>query len=286
MIVPATVRRAIFVLAFAANCAIAFRTRAHGDLHERIAAISAQILTNQASPELWLQRADLHRQHSEFDAAQTDLDHAAQLKPGWAGAALQQARISFDRENFSDCERAATGCLTLEPGNADALVLRGRSLVQLKQFARAIADYDAVLTRTNSARPLPDLFLERARAQAALGKFDDAVHGLDDAMRQLGETPSFALPAIEYERQRGAFEAALARLERAGKFFDRESFLALRGEVLLQAGRRAEAAENFSTALATLENFSSERRAQLPALEARLRAGLKQATVAALQPGP
>ena len=288
MIVPATVRRAIFVLAFAANCAIAFRTQAHGDLHERITAISAQILTNPSSPDLWLQRADLHRQHAEFDAAQTDLDHAAQLKPGWASAELQQARIAFDRENFPGAVRAAGDCLMLDPTNADARVLRARSLVRLQQPARAIADYDAVLTRTNSARPLPDLFLERARAQAALEKFDDALHGLDDAMRQLGDTPSFALPAIEYERQRGAFGAALARLERAEKFFDRESFLALRGEILLQAGRRADAAKYFSAALAALEKFSTERRA-LPAvvdLEARLRANLKQATVSPPQPDP
>ncbi|MDD5140017.1 MAG: tetratricopeptide repeat protein [Verrucomicrobiales bacterium] len=286
MIVPPTVRRVIFVLAFAANCAIAFRTQAHGDLHERIAAITAQILTNSSNPELWLQRADLHRQHGEFDAAQTDLDQAVRLKPGWANAALQQVRISFDRQNFPDAVRAAGDCLKLDPANADALVLRARSFVRLNEPSRAIADYDAVLNRTNSARPLPDLFLERARAQAALGKFGDAVHGLDDAMRRLGDTPSFAVPAIEYERQRGAFEAALARLERADKFFDRESFLALRGEILLQAGRPADAENDFQTALARLEQFPAGRRAQSSALEARLRAGLKQAMVSAPHPHP
>ena len=288
MSLPSTVRRALFVLAFVASCVGASRVQAHGDVHERIIALTAQLRTNSANPELWLQRADLHRQHGDFDAAQTDLDRAVQLKPKWAGAELQQARIAFDREKFPTAVRAAGDCLTLEPANADALVLRARSLVHLEQWSPAIADYDAVLNRTNAARLLPDLFLERARAQAALGKFDDAVRGLDDAMRQLGETPSFALPAIEYERQRGAFAAALARLERAGKFFDRENFLALHGEILLQAGRPAEAANDFSAALAALEKFSRARRA-LPAvvdLEARLRAGLKQAKVLPSHPNP
>lgn len=286
MIVPPTVRRALTVLFFAGSTILAFRVQAHGDLHERINSLTAQILTNSTNPELWLQRADLHRQHAEFAAAQTDLDRAMQLKPGWASAALQQARIAFDREDFPGCEQAATSCLQLEPGNARALVLRARSLVQLKQLARAIADYDAVLTRTNSARPLPDWFVERAQAQAALGKLADAVHGLDDALRELGETPSFALPAIEYERQRGAFAAALARLERAENFFDRESFLALRGEIFLQAGRCADAAKDFSAALVAVENFPSARRAQSAALAARLRAGLKQTTVPPSQPHP
>ncbi|MFM2081412.1 MAG: hypothetical protein RL380_103 [Verrucomicrobiota bacterium] len=214
---------------------LASRSFAHGDLHERIAAVTAQLLTNSTNPELWLQRADLNRQHGEFAAAQTDLDKATQLKPGWPAAQLQQARLAFDTGQFSDGIRAATACLKLEPTNADALVLRARSHAQLKNFARAIADYDAVLNRTNAAAPLPDLFLERARAQAALGKFDDALHGLDDAMRQLGETPSFALPAIEYERQRKTFAAALERLERAKSFFSAEAYAKLRAEIQKQA---------------------------------------------------
>lgn len=280
LIMTSTIRPAVLVLILVAGHAL--RVHAHGDLHERIAALTALIHTNQTDPQLWLQRADLHRQHAEFAAAQADLNRAAQLRPGWANAALQQARIAFDCEQFPEAVRAAGACLTLDPANADAHVLRARSLVRLHEPARAVADYDAVLTRTNSARPLPDLFVERAQAQAALGKFEAAVHGLDDAMRQLGDTPSFAVPAIEYEQQRGAFAAALARLERAEKFIDRESFLAWHGEILLQAGRRADAEKDFSTALATLEKFSGERRAQpaVAALETRLRAGLKQATVA------
>jgi tetratricopeptide (TPR) repeat protein len=211
---------------------------AHGDLHERIAAVTAQIQTNPASPGLWLQRADLHRQHGEFAAAKNDLDHAAQLKPGWPAAHLQRARISFDTEKFSDCELAATACLNLEPTNADALVLRARSLVQLKEFTRAAADYDAVLDATNSAAPLPDLYLERARAHAAVENWDAAIHGLDAGMKRIGATPSLALPAIEFERQRGAFDTALERLDRAKGFFNDGSYTRLRGEILKQAGRQ------------------------------------------------
>jgi len=286
--VPPAVRRAVCLLMFVASSTVAFHVHAHGDLHERIAALTAQLHTNAANPELWLQRADLHRQHGDFDAAQTDLDRAVQLKPGWASAALQQARLAFDRQDFPATVQASGDCLRLDPASAAARVLRARALAHLEQWSPAIADYDAVLSRTNAARPLPDLFLERARAQAALGKLDAAVRGLDDAVQQLGDTPSFALPAIEYERQRGAYAAALARLERAGKFFDRENFLALRGEILLQAGRSAAAAKDFSTALAALEQLPTERRA-LPAaadMEARLRAGMKQATISPSQPSP
>lgn len=277
---------AVRSLACLASLSFALHAHAHGDLHERIAALTAQLATNQNSAELWLQRADLRRQHTEFWAAQTDLDRAAQLKPRWSSVALQQTRLAYDCEIFPAAEAAASKCLQLDPENADAHILRARSLVHLQQPERALADYDAVLNRTNAAAPLPDLFLERARAQAEIKNFAAAVAGLDDAMRQFGETPSFALPAIEYERQRGTFTNALTRLERAEKFFDHESFLALRGEIKLQAGRTAEAAKDFSAALAALENFPAARRPQSAALEQRLRAGLAQATVSTISDRP
>lgn len=271
---------------------------AHGDLHGRIVAMTSELATNQNDAVLWLQRADLRRQHGEFLEAQNDLDHAAQLHPNWSAVDLQRARLAFDCEKFPDAIRAAGACLLRDTNNTDARVLRARSLVTLAQrdeletsnatarttnLTKAVADYDAVLNQTNSAAPLPDLFLERAQAQAELKNFSAAVRGLDDAIKKFGETPSFVLPAIEYERQQGAFTNALQRLERAQKFFDHESFLALRGEIQLQAGNLREAKSDFASALAALETFSPARRTQSVALEARLRNGLKQATVSPIQ---
>jgi tetratricopeptide (TPR) repeat protein len=124
----------------------------------------------------------------------------------------------------------------MEPSNADALVLRARAQVQLGEPARAIADYDAALNATNAAAELPDLYLERARALAGMKRWEDAIRGLDAGMKRLGATPSLAFPAIEYERQRGAFDAALTRLESAKGFFSAASYGRLRTEILKQKG--------------------------------------------------
>ncbi|MEI6808090.1 MAG: tetratricopeptide repeat protein [bacterium] len=228
------VGQVIILMVFIAGSAVTPFAMAHGDLQERIAAITVQILANQAAPELWLQRADLNRQHGDFSAARSDLDHATQLKPGWAAVHLQLARISFDSGQFVDCEQAATECLKLESSNIDARVLRARSLVQLGKLERVVADYDVVLNSTNSAAPMPDLYLERARALAGLQRWDDAIRGLDAGMARVGATPALALPAIEYERKRGAFGAALARLERARGFFSEKGYGKMRVEILQQ----------------------------------------------------
>lgn len=204
---------------------------AHGDLHERIEFLKTEISTNQASPGLWLRLADLQRQHGEFDAALVTLDQAVKLKPGWDAGHLERARIYFDSHEFPQAVSAAADCLKDNAANADALVLRARSLVCMNEPGRAIADYDAALGITNSAPPLPDIYLERARALAGLKRWDEAIRGLDDGMKRLGPTPSLAFPAIEYERQRGDSTGALERLEHAKSFLNRKSYDRLRAEI-------------------------------------------------------
>ena len=275
--------RRVAALILAASClhAAAPQARAHGDLHEHILALTQQLQTNSASAELWLQRADLNRQHGDFIHATADTAEALQLKPAWPAAILQRARIQFDAGQLAAAAESATACLRLDGANPDALVIRARSRAQLGQLAEAVADYSCVLAPANGPRPLPDLYLERARAQAALGRLADAVRGLDEGLMRLGETPSLALPALEYERTLGDFAAALARVERVRKFLPPENFLALRGEVLLQAGRRAEAEKDFLAGLAMIENISPARRAlpQTQELELRLRADLRPAAL-------
>ncbi len=251
---------------------------AHGDLHERILALTQQIQTNSATADLWLQRADLHRQHGDFIHATADAAEAARLRPDWPAAILERARIQFDAGQSAAAIEAATACLQLAASNPDALVIHARSRVQLGQLAEAVTDFNDVLAMTNRPRPLPDLYLERARAQAALGQLADAVRGLDEGMARLGETPSLALPALEYEQALGNFVAALTRVERGRKFFTPENFLLRRGEILLPANRRAEAEKDFLAGLAAIENYPPARRAlpQTQELVARLRAGLRQ----------
>ena len=63
---------------------------AHGDVHERIGELSCALTVEPGRADLWLQRADLHRQHGELSQATTDVRQALWLEPDWPPALLQQ----------------------------------------------------------------------------------------------------------------------------------------------------------------------------------------------------
>jgi len=128
-------------------------------------------------------------------------------------------------------------------------------------------------------KPSPDLFLERARTQAALGRLGEAVAGLDEGLARLGDLASLQLAALEYERQQAKFNVALARADKLiARSAVKETWRALRGEVLEQAGRLTEAREVFEQALAGIAEYPPARRGREMTLqlEQRLRAGLSR----------
>jgi tetratricopeptide (TPR) repeat protein len=199
----------------------------------RLQAVSQQLSTNSINATLWLERADLHRQHRDFLPALADLTTAEQLRPRWAPVALQRARVLADAGQLAGAIKAASECLTLDEGNADARVIRARCCAELGQLTAAIADMDLVLAAP--ARPLPDLYLERARWQSAMGKTAAAVQGLDAGMVRLGRTPSLLLPTIEYAQQAGDITGALARLEQARRFMAGPDYECTRSDLLRQS---------------------------------------------------
>jgi predicted negative regulator of RcsB-dependent stress response len=108
------------------------------------------------------------------------------------------------------------------------------------------------------------------------------VRGLDDGIKKLGPLVTLELCAVDIEVKDKQYDAALARLDLlAAKSPRKESWLARRGDILLQAGKTEEARKAFQTALDAMETLPPARR-NVPAmleLQTRLReqlAKLKQ----------
>lgn len=253
---------------------------AHPGLDERIAQLTLQLTAQPTNAALLLQRADFYRQHEQFDAAFADLSKAEQRQPCSTAVLLARARVFSDAGQTTNALAAVQQFIATATNNASAFVLRARCRLKLNEVSAAVADYNLALKKTLT--PDPDLWLERARAQAALGQFASAVRGLDEGRARIGEVPTLQLAAIEYERQGAEFGAALARVDKlTAQHPGNESWQVLRGEILAQAGRLAEAREVFQQALTEIENYPPARRGleQTIQLQTRARAGLARAEI-------
>jgi tetratricopeptide (TPR) repeat protein len=253
---------ALAILGVMSLTGFAPRAQAHGDLHERIAALTAAIDAAPADGPLYLQRAELHRAHEDYPAALSDYDRAESLIPkdtrDVAGAidygrGMALAAMGRDAEAEASLDR----CLARDPSRYDAFAARARVRARRGKTGESAADYDRAIALSPAAEP--DYLLERARllAGATPPQLERAAAGLRDALERTGCTAPLALELCEIEMRRGKVDAALAVIDRLRSGTRRqESWLARRGELLLRAGRRDEAEASFREALSALEALS------------------------------
>jgi len=122
----------------------------------------------------------------------------------------------------------------------------------------------------------PELYYERAQALAGGGNTyaREAVRGLDEGIKKLGPLVTLELCAIDIEVKDKQYDTALARLDTmAAKSPRKETWLARRGDILVQAGKNQEARKAFQAALDAMETLPPARK-NVPAmleLQSRLR---------------
>ena len=269
--------RCLYSLMLAVWLAAPWSGRAHGDLHDQMASVTGQIQQEPANAVLYLKRGELHRAHGDWDDALADYDQAARLVRDGTDLDFFRGRLLLEAHRAKSARACLDRFLARQPDHAEALIVRARVLFQLGEGLAAAADFNRALGRL--AEPKPDYYLERAQALISAGdaRLEEAVRGLDEGMKRLGPLIALQLRAIDLEVARKNFAGALLRLDTVLEQSPRrETWLARRGEILLQAGRGQEAREAFDRALKTIESLpvnSRKTRAML-ALENRVRSAL------------
>jgi tetratricopeptide (TPR) repeat protein len=123
----------------------------------------------------------------------------------------------------------------------------------------------------------PGDFLQCARLQEKASA-RDALATLDSAAVPLGPLPALQAEAVSVARRAGLHEEALLRVDELLRAAPRrETWLAERGRILVDAGRRPEAWAAFSEALAELQALPLPQRntAAIRALEQELHGHLR-----------
>lgn len=232
---------------------------AHGDVHGQIKEVTRQIARRPEDARLYWKRGELHRFHGEGSAALADYDSAARLDPALAEVDLGRGKALFAAGRFADSRAALRRFLARRPDHADARLSIARVYVRLGLSGEADAEFARAIRLVD--RPKPDLYFERAQALAAAGRLDAAVRAIDEGTARLGPLAALEDLGIALERRRGNYEGALARIDRLSAGRERrETLLALKGQILAEAGRPIEARASLLAARESIEKLPARLR--------------------------
>jgi predicted Zn-dependent protease len=265
-------------LALTACLMLAVPAWGHGDLHERIEAVTALIAQSPQQGALYLERAGLHAAHEEYEAAAADYERAESLNADPLLVWLGRGKVHLATGRAKEARDTLDQLLAREPRHVEALVTRARARAALRDAGGAAADFTAAIAA--SARPEPEYFLERAAALASSvpPDWEAAIQGLDEGLAKLGPgIATLQLAAIDLETKAGRLDAAIARLDRARAGAARqETWLVRRGDLLAMANRPTEAAAAYQAALAAIANLPPRARntRAITELESRARQAL------------
>ena len=263
----AVVRRPIFrlvglLILTTAICPVP--VQAHIGISEEIEAVTAQIQDDPEAPELYLLRGDLHRIKGHWSEAIADFQKVQQLDPDNVAADLGMGRTLLEQGLYKRAIKHLERALAQQPDNVRGLVARAKALRLNGKPLAAAADYNrAIHTFQEPDKPLPEYYFERARAFEAAGAnyFSAAIQTLDAGMSRLGNIRILEDYAIELERKRKNYNAALLRLNRIiDRPVRKEALLTKRGEILMEADQPAEAEADFAAAREAIDALPAQRR--------------------------
>lgn len=231
----------------------------HGDLDKQIAAVTTRLQTVPATAELYVQRAELHRLHEDWDACAADLALAQALDSEHVGWLLTTARLEQDRKQPGVARKHVLQLLAKE-SLAPALrleveLLHAEVLTALRETEAAIVAWTTLLQQHPS--PSPDWFLQRAALQDPA----QALAGIEEAMEQIGQAIALVLRASELEEALGHTEAACARLQPLVDASPRkETWLARQADILARGQHDAAALGKYQEARRHLQKLPPRHR--------------------------
>src|SRR5690242_3456800 len=94
-------KRMAFCLIYLLSFLTAISARAHGDVHQRIAAMKKEMEHGNATADQFLQRAELWRLDGDFLSALSDCTAAAGVDSTNAFVWLERAKIFIDQKKIS-----------------------------------------------------------------------------------------------------------------------------------------------------------------------------------------
>jgi predicted Zn-dependent protease len=264
------------------------RSPGHGAYQDVVAAISAELQRKPDDAALRYRLAEAHAGHEEWRACFEEIRIVERLAPGVHPVGYLRGLALHAAGKEDEAKRELDAFLTNRPGHVGAHSARGRVLMNLGDPAAAAEDFRKAMRHDVS--PHAGLVAEAARALAAAGKADDASRLLDERLKAIGDDPELLACALDVDQRRGAWDAALRRVDALQKIAPRpEPWMATRARVLAAAGRNPDSLATWAALrdrLLSLPNLERGTPGNLRLLdEARLALGESTPRPVAAPPG-
>src|SRR5262245_19918017 len=249
---------------------------AHAPLEEQLDSLTRAI-DREPSVTLLCRRGELELLAGRTPLGRADFDRATALDPSRPEPWLCRAKLALAEHDPAASLTAARAASDRCADCVPSLLAEARALDASKDGAAALAVFDRALAAQE--RPRPEDWLERSDiAERGVGA-DEALRGLDVAIRRAGDLLPLHLAALALEIRLRRFDAALQRLDLLERIDpDRADVLSRRADVLRDAGRPLDALAEYTRALEEIERLGPDRRAakNVAQLEAHVRARLRE----------
>lgn len=211
---------------------------AHPGYDARLESLSERIAASPSDRGLRLQRAEAYRRAGHFHDALRDLAVIAREDPDDTAMRIERALVHIARGRARAAERDLDAAIDRGPASATAHWERAKLHEVAGRLAAAREDLDAAIALGGT----PDLYLDRARVDAAQGDLVAAAAGLAQGCSELSDPVVLRLALVDAERRRGAPAEALAVVDAMLVTAPRRAdWVLLRGDVLGELGRDGEA---------------------------------------------
>jgi tetratricopeptide (TPR) repeat protein len=221
---------------------------------ERIRALSLQLEQAPHNQTLYLQRSLAYVENNQQELALADI-RAAETVGDPVEAAFAHGVVLYQTGDYASARPYFDRYLQAYPKNRSTLEYRARLLRDTGQSRQALADYETLITLSDTLDP--GYYLSTARLMAALPDrgVDEALALLDARVAQRGPLTPLQRYAIELERNRGNFQGAIDRMAGLDQRLRATAQWQVEvAELLLQDGRPSEALPYLTVAQEQLQS--------------------------------
>jgi len=226
---------------------------AHPSAEHTLELLSESIQARPNEQELYIQRGSAYSNDGQLELVLADFVKAETLGEPFV-VAFNQGVLHYRMEKLVAAREYFDTFLSYFSGHAPSLEYRARLLRDAGEHKAALADFDAYFAMNK--QPNPGHYVSAAKMLAGLeGEgMEPALAMLDQGMERLGVIPQLQHYAIQLELERKNAALAITRLETLEPSLgESPDWKVEMGELLLRAGRPAEARRFFDEALAQLK---------------------------------